>query len=194
MSRKAWADWLGDRGQAPRVRASPAAATRAGQLAATPSAKRRPTAKDLQAFRRIEVEQVRAIDQTIPAVQEVAVDCVPKPRMTRADRWAKRDCVLRYRAYADELRLMRIRLPHAYRLEFVLAMPASWSEATKSAMDGQPHLVRPDTSNLVKAVEDALVPRDERLHDIGATKVWGREGKLRVIRVDSFDGAADVVN
>lgn len=193
MSRKAWADWLGDRATPasvamPSAAAVPPVLTRHGA-----PAKHRPTSKDLQAYRPREVAQVRAADSAMPAVQEVEINPVPKPRMTRADRWAKRDCVLRYRAYADTLRLMRIQLPHAYRLEFVLRMPSSWSEATKSAMDGQPHLVRPDTSNLVKAVEDALVPHDERLHDIGATKVWGRAGMVRVIRVDSFGVGADVV-
>ncbi|MCD9046727.1 RusA family crossover junction endodeoxyribonuclease [Luteimonas sp. MHLX1A] len=103
--------------------------------------------------------------------------------MTRSDRWNKRPCVLRYRAYVDELQLRGAKLPSRYRLEFVLPMPASWSEELKSEMDGKPHLVRPDTSNLVKAVEDALVPRDERLHDIAATKVWGRKGSVRILRV-----------
>ena len=36
---------------------------------------------------------------------------VPKPRMTRRDRWAKRPCVLRYWAFKDEVRLRRVSLP-----------------------------------------------------------------------------------
>lgn len=149
------------------------------------SACRRPSSRELQAYRSVELEAIREIDADIPSVQDIDVVPVPKPRMTQADRWKKRPCVSRYRAYCDLLRLRRIRVPHAYRFEFVLPMPASWSEATKAAMDGQPHLVRPDTSNLIKAVEDALVPRDERLHTVEATKVWGRAGRLRVIKLET---------
>lgn len=45
-------------------------------------------------------------------------------------------------------------------------------------MDGQPHLLKPDASNLSKALEDALEPHDETLHAISAEKRWGREGRI----------------
>lgn len=177
MSRKAWASWLkAQRGAAQVQAASPGAPKLANGRTALRQAR-----KGL-ADRLREIAATRDQDDSLPALQEFAVTPVPKPRMTRADRWQKRDCVLRYRAYCDTLRLMGAKLPHAYRLQFVLPMPAGWDEATKSEMDGQPHLVRPDTSNLVKAVEDALVPKDERLHRIAASKVWGREGKVRILR------------
>lgn len=194
MSRKAWQKWLeGDSG-GPVTR--PAPATRRAPVSEAPSSSAGRTRREYEQYRRQEIEQVLQSDCQIPSEQEIRIDPVPKPRMTQADRWKKRPCVLRYRAYADELRLRGVKLPHAYRLEFVLPMPASWSEAFKSEMDGQPHLVRPDSSNLVKAVEDALVPKDERLHCISASKVWGREGRIRIFRTkpENFDAAPAVAN
>lgn len=180
MSRRGWTAWVDQQAAAAPTVARPAAARTTFQRASKP---KRPSSRALQVYRSQELADIQALDAAVPTVQELVIQPVPKPRMTQADRWAKRPCVQRYRAYCDELRLRGVRLPHAYRLEFVLPMPASWSEATKSAMDGQPHLVRPDTSNLIKAVEDALVPRDERLHDIQGSKVWGRAGTLRVIKI-----------
>lgn len=192
MSRRDWTAWL--EGAGGSAKQPPVA-----RMAPTPRPKpRRPSSVQLQAHRAVELKEIRALDLAVPDVQEVDIQPVPKPRMTQADRWAKRDCVLRYRAYCDILRLRGLKLPHAYRLEFVLPMPESWSEATKATMDGQPHLVRPDTSNLVKAVEDALVPRDERLHDIRGTKMWGRVGRLRIIKIarhgENFQTAGDVLD
>lgn len=195
MSRKSWEKWFGEQSQ-PRMGSKPPRATAQRRPVAVPGRSARRTRRQNEQRRLQEIEQVRESDLQVQSVQMITVDPVPKPRMTQADRWNKRPCVLRYRAFCDELRIRGVRLPHAYRLEFVLPMPASWSEAFKSEMDGQPHLVRPDTSNLVKAVEDALVPKDERLHKIQASKVWGREGLIRVFRADgeNFEPAAGVAN
>lgn len=133
------------------------------------------------------IKSVAAADNTIPNRQVFDVTPVPKPRMTHADRWLKRDPVVRYRAYCDELRLRGAQLPSRYSLIFVLPMPASWPSQWKSEMDGQPHLQRPDSSNLAKAVEDALVPKDETLHVARVAKSWGYTG--RVI-IEKLQGSA----
>ena len=125
-----------------------------------------------------DIAQIERIDEAIPLLQCYDIVPVPKPRMSQRDAWEKRPSVLRYRAYCDELRLMGVRLPHAYRLEFVLPMPDGWTDEFKARMCGQPHLIRPDSSNLIKAIEDAVVPKDEVLHTIGASKRWGRVGRI----------------
>lgn len=121
-------------------------------------------------------------DDAVPSIQSFDTLPVPKPRMTQCDRWAKRPCVLRYRAYADELRLRGIRLPHRYSLIFILPMPAGWSDEMKSAMNGQPNLRRPDATNLAKAVEDIVHLKDESLWDARSRKYWGYNGRLVVLR------------
>jgi len=90
---------------------------------------------------------------------------IPKPRMTQRDVWAKRPCVLRYRAFCDELRLhakaQGFTLPERFEIRFWMPMPKSWTETFKAKMLHTPHQQKPDLSNLLKAVEDALLDEDE---------------------------------
>ncbi len=75
-------------------------------------------------------------------------------------------------------------LPDAYRVVFEIAMPRSWPTEQREAMRGKPHLVRPDTSNLLKALEDALVPGDERLHNAGGIKRWADRDAITIVAID----------
>ncbi len=106
---------------------------------------------------------------------------VPKPRMTRSDKWKKRPAVLRYRAYCDEVRLRVVQLPESgYHVTFILPMPKSWSGKRKTEMDGKPHQQTPDKDNLEKALLDALFQDDSHIWDGRVTKRWGQEGKIIV--------------
>ena len=92
-----------------------------------------------------------------------------KPRMTRSDKWRQRECVLKYRAFKDEVRLKRVSISESgSHVTYVLPMPKSWSKLKKSRMDGQPHQQKPDVDNLTKALLDALYKDD--------SKVWGHQG------------------
>lgn len=104
----------------------------------------------------------------------------PKPRMTRSDKWKKRDCVLRYRAFCDECRLRGVDLPASgAAIHFVLPMPASWSQKKRQQMDGQPHQQKPDIDNLVKALADACYQDDSHIwHYAGLKKTWGDAGQI----------------
>lgn len=105
---------------------------------------------------------------------------VPKPRMTRRDKWAKRPCVLRYRAFKDQVKARRVELPQPCRVVFWIAMPRSWSEAEKRAHEGQPHQQTPDLDNLVKALGDAVLTDDRKLWSIRAEKRWARVGAIEI--------------
>ncbi|MHB8447605.1 MAG: RusA family crossover junction endodeoxyribonuclease [Rudaea sp.] len=123
----------------------------------------------------------RCAHPAVPSVQDFPVTPVPKPRQTRRDRWAKRPCVLRYRAFCDELRLRQAQLPERYAVVFVMPMPASWSHRRRAQMIGRPHQSKPDLSNLEKSVEDALVPDDERLFSNRGLKIWGESGRVIIL-------------
>ena len=129
------------------------------------------------------------------AIQAFDIDPGPKPRMTQRDRWCKRPCVLRYKAYADALRLMGLSVPQRYSFLFLIPMPASWSHKRKAEMNGLPHEQRPDATNLAKAVEDIAMENDEGLWDARARTYWGYTGRLIVMsredenRMDMGDGA-----
>lgn len=108
-----------------------------------------------------------------------------KPRMTRADKWKKRPCVLQYRAFCDELRLrakmQRFELSGNYAISFYFAMPESWSKKKKAAMNGTPHQSTPDLDNLLKAINDALLEQDKIVYRFEAAKWWGEKSQI-VIR------------
>jgi Holliday junction resolvase RusA-like endonuclease len=111
------------------------------------------------------------------------INPVPKPRQTRADKWKQRPSVLRYRAFADELRL---KLPRDFdfngkSIVFTLEMPKSWSKKKKAQMDATPHEQTPDLDNLLKALLDAHMSDDSCISLIGRLeKVWGYQGSIRI--------------
>ena len=115
----------------------------------------------------------------------IAVTPVAKPRMTQRDKWQQRPCVVKYRAYCDEVRLkVRNVTPVlkysavAVSVSYHMPMPRSWSKKKKERMDGTPHLNRPDLDNLVKAWCDALYPEDSVIWSIHATKFWAISGSI----------------
>ena len=96
---------------------------------------------------------------------EATLPVIPmgKPRMTRRDKWAKRPCVLRYRAFCDEVRSHAKDFPEdCYRVDWVayLPIPKSWSKAKKEEMQGEFHQAKPDRDNIDKAILDALLKED----------------------------------
>ena len=120
----------------------------------------------------------------------LAVDPIAKPRMTQADRWKRRPCVMRYRDYCDYLRLSGVKLTESAHLMFWLPMPPSWSKRKRAAMDLQPHKQRPDLDNLIKAVLDALAPEDSYVARIHASKWWAVRGAVWISELEA--GAAYV--
>ena len=118
---------------------------------------------------------------------EYAITPIPKPRMTRRDKWLDppRERVRVYFNFCDLCRMRKVYLP-SYRahVTFVLPMPTSWSLKKKKAVDGKAHMNVPDLDNLLKALGDALYGDDSGLWDIHITKRWGYEGKI-IIEEDS---------
>lgn len=109
---------------------------------------------------------------------------VPKPRMTQRDKWAKRPAVLRYRAFADEVRLKGVTIPeNGARITFILPMPESWKKKEKLEMDGRPHRQRPDFDNLGKALADAVYGDDKHLWNVHIVKLWGRSGAIEIAEI-----------
>ena len=109
---------------------------------------------------------------------------VAKPRMTRSDVWKKRDCVMKYRAFADECRLAKVRFKaRDIHITFILPMPKSWSKRKRDKYNGAPHLTTPDLDNLVKGLLDALYDNDSAIWDFRATKLWGEVGAIKITEI-----------
>lgn len=113
------------------------------------------------------------------------IKAVPKPRMTRADTWKKRPCVVNYWAYKDELndklKSIDIELKDELFVEFYIQMPKSWSKKKKAEHLGQRHQQKPDVDNLIKGVMDALFKEDSHVHTIYAKKTWAEEPSITFI-------------
>ena len=103
---------------------------------------------------------------------------VPKPRQTRSDKWKQRPCVMRYRAFADEVRSHGIEINDTTKMTFVLPMPKSWSKKRRLEMFGEPHRQKPDIDNLAKAILDSVYDDDSIISMLFCRKIWGTEGAI----------------
>jgi Holliday junction resolvase RusA-like endonuclease len=110
---------------------------------------------------------------------------MPKPRMTRSDRWKQRPVVMRYWAFKDELQLLAREkdfvLGAAFEVTFYLPMPDSWSKKKKQQMNGQKHQQKPDLDNCEKALMDCLAPEsDAYIWAKVSKKVWAYDGAIAI--------------
>lgn len=107
----------------------------------------------------------------------------PAPRQVKKDTWDPSPPVLRYRAFRDEVKLKRVKVPpEGFTLVFVLPMPKSWTKKKRAAMNGSPHEQKPDRDNLEKALLDSIYGDDSHVwHSDGTTKFWAEEGEIIVI-------------
>ena len=113
-------------------------------------------------------------------------DPVAKPRMTQRDKWMKRPCVMRYRAWKDKAAMVcagRPGDPSWIKIEAYLRIPNSWSKKKKYAYSDNAHRQKPDVDNILKAVIDALWKRDERIWFVHIAKYWD-DGKGPRIEIE----------
>lgn len=118
-----------------------------------------------------------------------------KPRMTRADSWKRRPCVLRYREFCDKIRAAARKvgkIPNSNHVDLVIiksdfAYPKSWGKKKKEAMKLERHRHKPDVDNISKGVMDALFSEDSGIADLHAYKRWGEKDSITV-KIYHFDG------
>jgi len=102
-----------------------------------------------------------------------------KPRMTRADKWEKRPCVVKYRAFADKVRELKMNVrENGDKITFILPMAKSWTKKKAEAHLGKPHKGVPDVDNLLKALLDAIFGDDSHIWDVHISKRWGVVGMI----------------
>ena len=114
---------------------------------------------------------------------------VSKPRMTRADRWKKRQSVLKFFAFRDAIRqssawkTLELLDMDSFKIVFHVPMPKSWSKKKKTQYDGKPHQQTPDLDNFLKAWKDSVYEEDAIVWHVEATKLWtSSSGFITVIK------------
>ena len=69
-------------------------------------------------------------------------------------------------------------------INFYIPTPKSWTHYKKREMNGQLHQQRPDLSNLLKAIEDALLVEDKKIahyHSISKRWVNSSQGYIELL-------------
>lgn len=99
--------------------------------------------------------------------------------MTKADRWKKRRCVVRYFEFRDYVKEVLFqsgyRVGDRLRMDFYVPMPKTWSKKKKAEMNRAPHQQKPDIDNYIKGLLDAVFKDDSKVHEILARKFWSME-------------------
>ena len=112
-----------------------------------------------------------------------------KPRQVASDRWKKRPEVLRYRAFADEIRLaaaaQNFFLGSRCIMIFEFGMAPSWPKSKKEKMNGKPHQQRPDIDNVEKSLFDIMLNEDSSVYTAFCAKFWAYEGRIRIYNIHS---------
>ena len=104
----------------------------------------------------------------------------PKPRMTQADKWRKRQSVMKFFAFRDAVKQYIDRQEgswqhlefESFEIEFHVPMPKSWSKKKKIEFNGKPHQQRPDLDNYLKAWKDSVYEEDAVVWRVKASKLW----------------------
>lgn len=122
-------------------------------------------------------------------------DAVPfgKPRMTQSDKWRtnpnhkdpnkrQRKPVTEYFRYKDSLlwqaKSIGYEMGDYIDVVFFIPFPESYSKKKKEELNGMPHLLKPDTDNLVKALKDIFKGEDSVVWLDHAEKRWAFKGSI----------------
>lgn len=109
-----------------------------------------------------------------------------KPRMTRRDKWAQRECVMRYRDWCDRVRqIANGDIPAAESVAELnwaafFAPPKSWSKKRRVAAIGTLYREKPDRDNIDKAILDCLFQQDKAIAVGRIEKRWDWHARLEI--------------
>lgn len=80
-------------------------------------------------------------------------------------------------------------------IRFFVPVPSSWRKWKKIEMDGKPHQSKPDLSNMLKALEDALFAEDKAIsHYAEVSKYWVNHQKGWIEVISTTFTPCDITN
>lgn len=128
-------------------------------------------------------------DNRVTTRLEWVIPCraLGKPRMTRRDKWAQRDCVVEFREYKDYLKAAMIQWPEPEQVQLMVIEarylpPPSWSQKKQREALGTLKRTAPDPDNIEKGIYDALWGQDQAVGDTMVRRRWWHEDQL-IIRM-----------
>lgn len=96
--------------------------------------------------------------------------------MTRRDKWKKRPCVVRYRAWADTVRAAKPEdfpnNPRTLNWTAYFPFPASYGKKKRQELAGRAHQQKPDRDNCDKGILDILFKNDAGIAFGTLCKLW----------------------
>jgi Holliday junction resolvase RusA-like endonuclease len=127
-------------------------------------------------------KQSKVLKFTVPG------EAFGKPTMSRRDKWKQRDCVVKYRAFADLVRLKSREagmIPAAesvveLRITCYFLPPESHSAKERSRLNGTRHRVKPDSDNIAKSINDSLFKQDQAIADLVVRKRYDWEPRVEI--------------
>ena len=89
---------------------------------------------------------------------------------------------MRYWAFCEEVKLKKVCLVEdGAQIIFRLPMPKSWSKKKRAEFNGKYHKQKPDLSNLLKAIEDAVMADDSAISSYRSLeKRWAETGSIEI--------------
>ena len=107
---------------------------------------------------------------------------IPKPRMTRRDKWDTRPIVMTYWAFCDELRLQfnksKLQTTNSFKIIFYLPIPDSFKK--RETYEGKIHNKKPDLDNLCKGIMDILYKNDSCVHHVEMDKFYSLNPRIEI--------------
>lgn len=120
----------------------------------------------------------RAQQSTQDVSARVFIEPMGKPTMTRADAWKGREVVNRYWSFCDAVREAFHRVTKFYSADKIIVV--SHFKTDKKSLWGKPHTLKPDATNILKGVEDALVKNDQAVSSVLSEKFWASQDYIDI--------------
>jgi Holliday junction resolvase RusA-like endonuclease len=107
--------------------------------------------------------------------------------MTQRDKWMRRPCVMKYRAWKDRARAAFDAARNGRVLDAndvgSIEICAWFVPLPKKKMDllGKPHRQKPDADNIAKSVLDTLFDQDQGIADLHIVKRWAACERVEIV-------------
>jgi len=121
-------------------------------------------------------------------ILEINIKPIGKPRMTKSDKWKKRECVQKYWDFKDNINKEAVKqnfqLSNKIQINLYFKPSQSLSIKKQNELLNKPHQTKPDLDNCIKSLLDCLSNADQTIHYIIASKQYANYDKIVITNID----------